>query len=128
MVLACKYNPNLPWSTELFLLEKDGQPTDLTGVVFRMHVRARVNSSEILAIASSDNSKIEIISITTTYKNEPITGDGIKINLTAEDTLNIYQNAKNAVADIEAVYPDGSIIPELVNFIFEADLSVTRDF
>lgn len=128
MDLTCSYTPNIPWSIELFLLEKDGQSTDLTGVVFRMHVRGKINSSEILAIASSSNDKIEIISITTTYKNEPITGSGIKINLTAEDTLNIYQNAKNAVADIEAVYPDNSIIPKLVKLIFEPDLTVTRDF
>lgn len=128
MTIAVKYNPNLAWQSEWLLLERDGQPSDLTGVTFRMHIRARINSPEILAIASSDNGKIEIVSITTTYQNESITGDGIKISLTAEDTLNMYQNAKNAVADVEATYPGGLIIPELANLLFEPNLSVTRDF
>lgn len=128
MTVTIKYNPNLPWVSEFLLLEADGQPSDLTGVTFRMHVRSRINSPEILAIASSSNNKIEIVSITTTYNKQEITGDGIKISLTAEDTLKIYQSSKNASADIEATYPDGSVIPEILNLLFEPNLSVTRDF
>lgn len=128
MTIAIKYNPNVTWESEFLILQQDDSPSDLRGVTFRMHVRARINSPEIIAIASSSNGKIEIVSITSIYNNQEITGDGIKITLTPEDTLNIYQNAKNAVADIEATFPSGKILPEILNLLFEPNLSVTRDF
>ncbi len=117
MAFAIQYNPNISWSTEFLLLEADGQPSDLTGVSFRMHVRSRVDSPNIIAIASSENNKIEIVSITSTYNNQEITGDGIKITLTAEDTLAIYQTSKTAVADVEMTFPDGTILPEFLEFL-----------
>lgn len=123
-----KYNPNLPLEIEWLLFGTDGQPTDLTGTTFRMHVRSKIESDTILAIASSDNNKIEIVSITATYKKQEFTADGIKISLTASDTLNIYQNGKNAVSDLEVTYPSGQVVPEIINFIFEPNLSNTRDF
>ena len=49
-MIAIKYNPNLPWSTEFLVLEADGQPLDLTGVTARMHVRAKLESNDIIAI------------------------------------------------------------------------------
>ena len=128
MAFAIQYNPNISWSTEFLLLEADGQPSDLTGVSFRMHVRSRVDSPNIIAIASSDNNKIEIVSITSIYNNQEITGDGIKLTLTAEDTLAIYQASRTAVADLEMTFPDGTILPEILNFLFEPNISVTRDY
>ena len=128
MAFAIQYNPNISWSTEFLLLEADGQPSDLTGVSFRMHVRSRVDSPNIIAIASSENNKIEIVSITSTYNDREITGNGIKITLTAEDTLAIYQTSKTAVADVEMTFPDGTILPEILNFLFEPNISVTRDY
>ncbi len=128
MAFAIQYNPNISWSTEFLLLEADGQPSDLTGVSFRMHVRSRVDSPNIIAIASSENNKIEIVSITSTYNNQEITGDGIKLTLTAEDTLAIYQTSRTAVADVEMTFPDGTVLPEILNFLFEPNISVTRDY
>ena len=128
MAIAVSYYPNLPWTTEFLLLEADGQPTDLTGTSFRMHVRASIEKNDILAIASSENNKIQIVSITTFFNDNEITGEGIKISLTAQDTLTIYQLAKTAMADVEITYPDGTIIPEIINFLFNPNISITRDF
>ena len=128
MSVAVSYSPNLPWKTEFLLLEADGLPADLTGTSFRMHVRASIEKNELLAIASSENNKIQIVSITTFFNDNEITGEGIKISLTAQDTLTIYQLAKTAMADVEITYPDGTIIPEIINFLFNPNISITRDF
>ena len=128
MAIAVSYYPNLPWTTEFLLLEADGQPTDLTGTSFRMHVRASIEKNDILAITSSDNNKIEIVPITSIYNDREITGNGIKITLTAEDTLAIYQTSKTAVADVEMAFPDGTVLPEILKFLFEPNISITRDF
>ncbi len=128
MAIALGYYPNLPWTTEFLLLEADGQPTDLTGTSFRMHVRASIEKDEILAIASSENNKIEIVSITSTYNDQEITGDGIKITLTPEDTLAIYQASRTAVADVEMTFPDGPVLPEILEFLFKPNITVTRDY
>ncbi len=122
------YSPNLSWTTEFLLLEADGQVTDLTGANFRMHVRAKIESPNIIAIASSENNKIEIVPITSTYNNQEITGNGIKLTLTAEDTLAIYQTSRTAVADVEMTFPDGTVLPEILNFLFEPNISITRDY
>ena len=122
------YSPNLSWTTEFLLLEADGQVTDLTGANFRMHVRAKIESPNIIAIASSENNKIEIVSVTSTYNNQEITGNGIKLTLTAEDTLAIYQASRTAVADLEMIFPDGTVLPEILKFLFEPNISVTRDY
>ncbi len=128
MSVAVSYSPNLPWKTEFLFLEANGLPTDLTGTSFRMHVRASIEKNEVLAIASSENNKIEIVSLTSTYNDQEITGDGIKIKLTAEDTLAIYQASRTAVADVEMTFPDGTVLPEILNFLFEPNISVTRDY
>ena len=128
MEISISYFPNLPWTTEFLLLEANGLPTDLIGTSFRMHVRASIEKNEILAIASSENNKIEIVSITSTYNNQEITGDGIKLTLTAEDTLAIYQASRTAVADVEMTFPDGTVLPEILEFLFKPNITVTRDY
>ncbi len=128
MAVNFSYFPNVSWTTEFLLLEADGLPTDLTGTSFRMHVRASVEKDEILAIASSENEKIEIVSITSIYNDQEVTGNGIKISLTAEDTLAIYQASRTAVADLEMRYSSGEVLPEVLNFLFEPNITITRDY
>ncbi|MDJ0596383.1 MAG: hypothetical protein QNJ72_41480 [Pleurocapsa sp. MO_226.B13] len=128
MSTVVTYNPNLPWSREFLFLEADGTVTDLLGTSFRMMIRPNLKAKEILAEASTTNGKIEFQTVETTYNQVEISGVGIKITLDATDTLTMYESSVKAVADLEISYPDGTVHPEVVNLIFNPNLSVTRDF
>ena len=122
------YVPNLPWSEELLLFEDEARTVvaDITGVSFRMHWRSRLSSEVIIAEASTNNGKITQTNIT----DGDLTRIGIKIVLSAIDTLNLYRQGVRGVAltDIEATYPDLSVFVPVLSFRFEPSKPITRDF
>lgn len=128
MSTVVNYNPNLPWSSEFLFLEEDGTVVDISGASFRMHVRAKLEADEILAEASTDNGKIQLETVTSTYQEAKVSGLGIKITLASEDTWAIYQSKAKAVSDVEVTFPDGTVEPEVISLIFNPNLSNTRDF
>lgn len=128
MSTVVTYNPNLPWSTEFLLLEEDGTPIDLSGASFRMHVRETIEADEILAESSTTNGKIAFSALTITYNEAEVSGVGIKISLSAADTLAMYRTGKKVVSDVELTFPGSDPIPEIVSFVFNPNLSTTRDF
>lgn len=111
------YNPNLPWTGEFLLYEADGTtPTDISGASFRMHIRKDIDSLDILAQASTSDGKITTIT------------DGIKISLTATDTLTMAQTGYKCGGDLEITYSPNEVVPEIIEFEFIANKSYTRDY
>lgn len=113
------------------MLEEDRSVVEIFDATFRMMVRPYLESETVLAIASTDNGKISFSQIeidnTSPCNKASVSGKGIVVFLTPEDTTNMY-TSETAIADIEGTFPDGTVIPEIVTIVFEPNLSVTRNF
>ena len=125
------YRPNVAETLEFLLLETTNPPVilDITGATFLMQVRSRTKENTVLVEASTANGKITIGSVDAEYEGIPLTGDGILVDLTAADTLTIYQGttADFASTDIEMTLPseEPKIVIDLSLIPFISD---TRNF
>lgn len=104
---------------------------DPTGGNFTMMVRSQVDGKDVLAEASTANSKIVIEPLTQVVNGTSYSGDGLVITFSAADTLAIYQGTtlEYAQADLRVELPileqpkNGALCLNLF-----ADIYATRDY
>ena len=128
--ISITYFPNEALSRQYLLLDETNTPLDLTGATFEVMVRDNVNSNTVLATANSANGKIVITSVTATVGGTPITGDGIEITFSAQDTLDIFQGtvSENAEGDLTTNLMSQPPIPKSICFKYFACVTNTRNY
>lgn len=112
----CKYTPDQEARFQFLPLETTDPPTvlDITGATFLMMIRSQTPNNNVILEASTANGKITVVPLTLDYNGTPVSGDGIQVDLTAADTLLVYQETSAAfsTSDIEMSLP--SEIPRII--------------
>ena len=125
------YEPNIEFTLIYLPLETEDPPTalDITGATFRMMVRNQTFNNAVILEASTANGKITIVPLTIDFNGTPVSGDGIQVDLSSADTLQIYQEttASFSTSDIKMTLPSDRPRP-IVKLTLTPCVFDTRDY
>jgi len=124
------YFPNEDWSEIFLLFDQEGEIIDLTGAELEMMFRPHAESEILYATATLANGKIEFEPNLTAENlaKESKTGTGIKVSLTAAETLAIFYGSRSAQTDLKLTIPGSSEPQHLMDLCLEPIIKNTRNY